>query len=127
MTSTKEGGVKNTPLITLPTPLKLDVIEFYRFQLRLQLRDSMLNPSEETVLVYFYLYENPIEQLVLEKKFKNPKSVENIVSKLRGMPIPLLVGKGNKTRLNEIFNFCPTSFTVTMEVELLTKQGSGES
>lgn len=110
------------PLIRLPGTLKFSLIEFYRFQLRLQLRESELNPSEELVLIYFYLYPDPIDRLVKEKHFKSIKSVENYVSKLRNLPVPLLVGKGKQTKVNENFVFYPSSFSIFMDIELLAEE-----
>lgn len=104
----------------LSAPLKFDKVDFYKFQLRTYLPRVKLNDTEQAVVVYYYLHENPIQELLKDGVFKSHKSVENYVSRLRKQG--LLVGKGKvKTRVNPQIKFYDEDFEITITVRNVTK------
>jgi hypothetical protein len=98
----------------IPTPLIFNTIEFLKFQLGLFITKIALTDTQKTVLVFFYLYPNPVDELVSQKIFKSRKSAENYVSDLRKSM--LLIGKGSDTKLNPAIRLKNDSFELTMQV-----------
>lgn len=96
------------------SPLSFNEVEFYKFQIGLFLSKVILTDTQKSVLVYFYLYPDPVSKLVIEGLFKSEKSVQNYVSELRKKK--LLVGKGKATKINPSINLKTESFQVTLNI-----------
>lgn len=100
--------------INVPEPLLLEEVEFFKFQLNLFIPKSGLNEGQKDVLIYYYLYENPITKLVQDKRFKSEQSCNNYVTYLRKKGF--LVGKGKETKVNPKIKFVGSDFQVKLTI-----------
>ena len=78
--------------------IKLTKVEFIEKQIALGVEG--LSDLHVSVMAYMYLYPiNYASKLVFDKKTKNKKSVENVVTYFR--KVGFVEGKGKETKLSE--------------------------
>ena len=89
----------NYKLYEHPTSIKMTQVEILTFQLKYILSEYGLNNTELQVLSYIHLYgQEGMNKAVEEKVSKRYKSIENIVSSMRGQGF--IHGRGKLTALH---------------------------